>query len=816
MKSTITTLLFALALATITSAQTGFDHTITYLRADSSEPREHPLDITRMKVDVSFDPFKGLVRGIVQHYFTVLQQKVDSVVFDAVDITVKQAMLNNRPVRFTNTGKEVVVFCEPPLTWDSAGVVQFTYEATPKRGIFFIGWADSTGTMRRQIWTQGQATDNRHWIPMYDEMNDKMITETVVTFDSSYTVISNGNRVSVQANSNGTRTWHYAMPKPHSSYLLMIAIGKYAVTHDTSSSGVLLEQYWYPDRPQDAEPTYRLSKEGMDFLEHEIGMPYQWGVYKQIPAADYVFGAMENTTATIFGDFYLCDARGWLDRSYVGTNTHELTHQWFGDLVTGRSIQSLWLQESFATFYPLLFAKHTHGIDEYQWQRRGMQNAALSAGDRDRYPIVHPKAGGSRVYPKGAVVLDMMRTAFGDSAQKRVVLNYLHRHAFGNVETNDLYLAFQDTLGLSPRWFFDEWLYRAGEPRFEVTYSIGTHDDLKGTHTATTLTVKQTHFTDALTDYFTMPIVCEAHYTDGSKDSVTAWISGQTTIVTIPNPDNRELSYILFDPGSAILKRCSFTKPWEMLAEQARKAPFMIDRYDAMVEMDKDSSHQTALGDLLVYVMENEQHQAMRSEAITIALSNIGKGLSVSQAVVLKGLADKHVDVRKRAISSLTEIAEGYRPAVETLLDDSSYVVIEMALRKLCQNFPLQAADYLKKTEHVKSPHAIVEIARAETQALSGIADGMHTLEELASNRYEFSTRRNSFSALARIGSASDEALDGMVRACVNPNWRLADSAKNALTTLATQTTVRNQLRKVIARAVVTAEQREKLLELVR
>lgn len=791
-------LLLLLCSALPIAAQSGFDHTITYLKAENSEPLEHPLDIQRMKVDVSFDPYAGLVRGIVVHSFSVLQQQVDSVTFHAVNITIKQALLNDKPVRFRRTDSVVVVYCEPALHWDTQGTIQFTYEATPRRGIYFIGWADSTGTMRRQIWTQGQATDNRHWIPMYDEMNDKMITETVVTFDSAYTVISNGNLLSKRTNGDGSRTWHYAMPKPHSSYLLMLAIGKYAVTYDTSSGKVPLEQYWYPDRPQDYEPTYRLSKEGMDFLEQEIGMPYQWGIYKQIPAADYVFGAMENTTATIFGDFYLCDARGWLDRSYVGTNTHELTHQWFGDLVTGRSIQSLWLQESFATFYPLLFAKHISGADEYQWQRRGMQNSALSAGERDRYPIVHPKAGGARVYPKGAVVLDMMRTVFGRDQQRRAILHYLKQHAFGNVETNDLYLSFQDTLGISPRWFFDQWLYRSGEPHYVVTYGSGTQNDLKGTQGVTTLTIKQVQFTDDLTGYFRMPIVCEVHYTDRTKDSVTAWVDGQTTVVDVPNPDSKDIAFILFDPGSTVLKRVTFVKPWEMLHAQATQAPFMIDRYDALVELAKDSMHAAELDDLLQSIMKKEKHQGMRSEAVSIALGKNGKGLEHSRDVVLAGLRDKSADVRKRTLSAITTIDKELQEPVETLLKDSSYTVIEQVFRKLCAAFPDRVKHYLDQTSDVKSPHALVEIARAEIQAVSGDSRGMQGLAEYCTNRHEFGVRRNAFGALVRVGTASTQALSGMIDATANPNWRLADSAADALSKLATQTRIRQEVRSLL------------------
>lgn len=775
---------FFVVAAACVVCQEPYLHTTTFLQYPGSEPREHAVDMIHMKVDVEFDTVKTMVKGKVLHSFRVLQQNVDSLVFDGVKITVLQAMLNGKPARYVVTDTTVVVYCEPSLRWDTEGTVQFTYEATPRRGLFFIGWNDSTGTMRRQIWTQGQAVDNRHWIPMYDEMNDKMLTETIITFDSSYTVISNGIRKSVRSNSNGTKTWHYAMSKPHASYLLMVAIGRYAVATDTTSSGVALEQYYYPDRPQDLEPTYRLSKESMDFLEKETGYPYPWGVYRQVPAADYVYGAMENTTATIFGDFFLTDSRGWLDRSYVTVNVHELTHQWFGDLVTARSLKSLWLQESFATFYPLLFTRTVYGEDEYQWSRRGMQNAALSAGEKDRFPIVHVKAGGSRVYPKGAVVLDMMRTVFGADEQRRVILKYLKQHAFGNVETNDLYLAFQDTLGLSPDWFFNQWLYKGGEPEYHVSYYQSSRDDLKGAESVTTMVVNQVHFTDALTGLFKMPVVCEVHYTDGTKDSVRAWIEEKTTLVDIPNPLGKPIAFLLFDPGSTILKKITFKKSWDMLAAQARKAPAMIDRYDALTQLDSDSTRNMQLLAIIRDVYSSEKHHALRSEAVSMAARLAEKEVAEAWEVVRNGLADKHPDVRKRALAALTIIPEQLRGGVEACLADSSYAVMESALRRLCRSFPARADSYISIVQGVRSPGAAVEIAVAEYQASQGNTEAAAVLAEFCGPKYDFVTRRNAFQAVVRLGTATSAMISNIADALRHQNWRLTESARDTLAKL--------------------------------
>lgn len=273
-------LLLALVMPLAAYAQAPVVHTSTYVDVLGSEPREHPVDILRMTVNVRFEPENALVKGTVTHVFRALREQVDSIEFDAIKITIKQATLGGRPVRTRSTDTSVIVYCEPRLRWDQQDSVVFTYEATPRKGIYFIGWNDPSKRMRRQIWTQGQAIDNRHWIPMYDEMNDKMITETITTFDSTYAVLSNGTRYKVTSNSDGTKTWYYVMTKPHPSYLLMLAIGAYAITDRRSASGVPLRLYSYPEFPERVEPTYRMSVEAMDFLEREIGIPYPWEAYR--------------------------------------------------------------------------------------------------------------------------------------------------------------------------------------------------------------------------------------------------------------------------------------------------------------------------------------------------------------------------------------------------------------------------------------------------------------------------------------------------------------------------------------------------------
>lgn len=781
-----------------------------------SEPREHPVDIERMTVDARFDTEKGRVIGRVTHKFKVLQKQVDSIVFDAVKIKINQATLSGKPVRYRNTDTTVVVYCNPSLAWDVVDSVVFLYEATPRKGIYFVGWGDPSKRMRRQIWTQGQAVDNRHWIPMYDEMNDKMITETITTFDSTYKVLSNGTLIEVLNNSDGTKTWHYRMSHPHSSYLLMLAIGEFNITTRKSASGVPLHLYSYPEHPEYIEPTYRMSVEAMDFLEQEIGVKYPWESYSQVPVADFIFGAMENTTATVFGDFFHTDSRGWLDRSYVGVNVHELTHQWFGDLITGRSIKSIWLQESFATFYPHLFSRSTHGEDAFEWSRRGMQRSALSAGEKDRLPIVHPSSGTARVYPKGAVVIDMMRYAFGESAVRRAIKHYLLRNAYSNVETNDLYLSFQDTLGLSPSWFFEQWIYKGGEPHYRVSTRLGSVPAEKGKSSTTFVDIEQIHLTDNLTGFFKMPVVVEVHYTDRSKDSTTVVVENQRTIVEVPNTGNKPVAFVLFDPGSHILKNVTFDKPWEMRALQRKNAPRMIDRFDALESLRGDSSRvQERLG-ILEDVMNRETFHAMRSEAVIQALEMANTGVLPAWKIVERGILDKAVEVRSTAVNGLSIIPLSLKGACERLLEDSSFAVLQTAFTRLARSFPLDRSRYISKIARENGPHERIRITRLEIEASDGSATALEELADLCGPGWEFVTRQNAMGAFRRLGSITPGASRNICSALFSTNSRLSSAAASTLANLAEQTRNREIIRQSTADMVSEEWQRELLQPFVK
>ncbi len=788
------------------------ERVVTQYELPSTE-RERVVDFERIRIAVQFEPKRQRVRGQVTHIFRPLRSNVDSIVFDGVRMTVIAARSGNIPLRVRTTDSTVTVYGN--WHYPRQDSITIDYECTPRRGLYFPGWDDPTNRKRKQIWTQGQPFDTRHWVPIYDYPNDKAITETIITVDSMETVLSNGVLLSKQRNRDGTVTWHYAMTKPHATYLVMLAVGRYGVIERRTRRGLPLRLYYYADHPEWAEPTYRYSAEMVDFLEELLGVPFPWDSYAQVPVQDYIAGAMENTTATVFGDFFHGDSRAILDRSYIGVNMHELTHQWFGDYITQRDERSIWLHESFATFYPKLFFRRFFGEDYHQWMRRGEQRAALGASSDNAFPILHRNAGTARIYSKGSAVLDMLMDVVGEEHFHRAVRYYLQQHAYGTVETRDFEKAFADAVGMNLGWFFDQWLYRGGEPFFRVRYAP-TSDPSTGEQWVE-FNVEQRQASDALQPVFRMPVTVEVHYQDGSLQRVRSWISDRVQHIRVPNPNKQKVSFALFDPGSIILKRIEFPKSSEELIAQARRAPLMIDRYDALEQIANDSTMSDSLkAAVMAERFAVERFYAPRVLiAETFARDESLHGFAAVRATLAAALGDRDVEVRRAALSSLRSLPDWLRPQVEALLSDSSYAIVALALDRLASASPLQALEYVRRVDTLVGAHYRIRITADRIRAEHGDSAALARLVDFASPSYEFMTRSAAMNALRTLNWCDSVLARYLVEARFHFNHRLAADAREVMVHFARQARYRPLFRR-LAQQLDQRWQREQIEQVLR
>lgn len=797
--------LFAMLAVVQLQAQTLTTHNC-YVRDPNASPREHNIDMERQKLEVEFEPAKGLVKGKVTHSFTVIQKQVDSIFFDGPGIRIQEASLDAQTLRYKTNAEGVWVYPAKTLNWDEKHFITFVYECNPRKGIYFIGWhndnsnkGDAFNRTRNQIWTQGQGIDNRHWIPSYDTPNDKMLTEVLVKFDKEYQVLSNGTALGVKDNKDGTKTWHYSMTRPHASYLLMLGIGKYAVKSTKSTASKTPVHFWYyPEFKEKVELTSVYTERMVDFMENETGMKYPWESYSQIMVQEFLYGAMENTTATIFGDFMAVDQRQFIDKNYIGVNCHEFVHQWFGDFITARTYNDTWLQESYATYYPKKFFRQLYGDEHYEWQKRGEQNSALDASKKDRLAVGHSNGGTARVYPKGSFVIGMLNYVLGEEQYKRGLNHYLKNHAYGNVQTNDLMMAFHDKLGITLDWFFDQWIYRGAEPHYEVNYQ-----DIKGSSRYTQIHVKQIHQVDEVVGYFKMPVVFEVNYTDGSKESVKEWVQGNATTVQVLNKNNKEIAFVLFDPGNEILRQLTFKKSTEELKAQALKAAHMIDRYDALLglrEVSIEEKRQT-----LVEVFNKETFHATRNEVISqLAKDKDGRSLEILR----KAFTDKDVNVRQAVINALDAQGE-WVEYFKKSLTDSSYNVIRTALTKLGEQQPAEMNAWLQTTDNLYGHNHDLRIKWLELAIRSGKDNYKEELIGYSSRQFEFRTRNASFTALKSLNLFNEQVAINLLNAAMSPNGRLKGPAVETLQYFMQQSGAMGTLKQHYNKADYSAEQKD-------
>lgn len=410
------------------------------------------VDFKTAKASISLSSEVKQVEGSITYTFEILKD-VDSIYLDAQNFKHIEGLLDKK-IYHNYNGKQLVI--KKAFKTGEQHQVVVSFITQPKKALYFIDWEHQNGN--KQIWTQGQGKYTSNWLPSIDDMNEKIEFDLSITFDKNYQVIANGKLKNKHIN-DSTITWQYDMKHPMPSYLVALAIGKYHKNVEYSKSGVPLEMYYYPEDTLKFEPTYRYTKQLFDVLEKEIGVPYPWQNYKMVPVKDFLYAGMENTSLNIFSDSFVVDSIAFIDKNFVNINAHELAHQWFGDLVTATSGTHHWLQEGFATYYALLAEKEIFGDDYYYWQLYEYAQE-LKAQDEagQSTSLLNPKSSSTTFYKKGCWVLHMLREQVGDKAFKKAVKNYVLKHQFKNVNTDDFILEIKNISDYDLAYFVNHFI----------------------------------------------------------------------------------------------------------------------------------------------------------------------------------------------------------------------------------------------------------------------------------------------------------------------------------------------------------------------
>jgi aminopeptidase N len=725
----------------------------TLFRPDSSARRSREFHALHYKLELSFDHRAKKVSGNVSIRLTPLSGPLDSVLLDAVDMEIRDVRLSDgRTLEFHERSPWLSIRLDRTYAFGETLAVSIDYACSPAKGLYFV-YADSGGGRHDQIWSQGEDMDNHYWFPCYDYPNDKATSEVIGTVGGDWTLLSNGRLVGESYDrKKNTKTFHWVQGKPHSTYLIMVAAGRYAVLRGKYRN-IPLAYYLYPEDTAKAVETFGRTPVMIRFFETTTGVPFPWEKFDQIIIDDFMWGGMENTTAVTLNDACVVDTRAALDFPSDGVVAHELAHMWFGDLVTARDWTHLWLNEGFATYCETLWTEFTKGKDEFQYE---MIQASLAVRGSDRMlgrkPIVSHDSHPANVYARGGWVLNMLRGLLGDQAFWRGIHYYLTKYQFASAETDEFRLALEDATGQSLDWFFRQWVFGAGLPKLKVTkaWNDSTH--------MLRLTVEQTQQIDSLTGYFRFPLVVECT-TGSGKTTRTFSISGkeESFLMKLDGPP----LMVIADKGYRLLEEMVFPKTEEEYVYQLTHAADIVDRITAARSLP-EYGNDRAVRDALAGSASSDPFWGVRASALT-ALAEIGNDSTPD--IFIRATRDPRSFVRNTAARHLSYFKGGQIAArLDSMArNDSSYLVSSTALRELASVDTARAFDVARDLLSRDSYKSMLRISSLSALGVTRDPRGIGLALPFTDRRYEEDVRRMAVSVLGRGGKDSASAR-GRVR----------------------------------------------------
>ena len=388
---------------------------------------DRAVDIRHTRLEIVLDPEVIAIQGTVTHHFTALADDADRLHLHAGELTIESVRDEaGAELAFRHAGEDLFIELPRALAFDEPGVVTVHYRGTPRRGIYFIHPDAAYPRKAYEAWTQGQDEDSRYWFPCFDHPTEKFSSEILARVPAKYTAVSNGALQGKTPHDDGTVTWHWSQAAEHSAYLVTLCVGEYEEIL-LGDDPVPMPVYVPPGHRAIAERAFGRTVELVRHFSERFGVDYPYEKYAQVVVQDFIFGGMENTSATTLIDIVLYDDRAALDFDRDDLIAHELAHQWWGDLLTCREWPHAWLNEGFATWSQALWREHAEGPDAEAYERFGWLSTYLAEDAREYRRAIVDRRFEEPIdlfdrhhYEKGGLVLHMLRKERGeDGARSR-------------------------------------------------------------------------------------------------------------------------------------------------------------------------------------------------------------------------------------------------------------------------------------------------------------------------------------------------------------------------------------------------------------
>ena len=510
-------------------------------------PGDSNIDVTYYKLNINVNYSARNISGAVTVEAKSTIGNLTTFFLDLQNVlTVDSVVSNNQKLNFTQptgSAKLNITLDKAYNIGEKISLIVY-YHGTPGSSGFGSFTFGSTGQGLPSIYTLSEPYGSSDWWPCKDTPADKADSADIwITCRNDLKAISNGNLLGIVDNGNGTHTYKWKTTYPIAQYLISMAIAPYLeydiYFHYNSTDSMLVSNFLYPeimtnsnmsilDKTLDALLIFSDKYGPYPFLKEKYGhAQFGWG------------GGMEHQTITSLGG---------VAEDLIA---HELAHQWYGDKITCKNWESIWLNEGFATFSTALYFEFKYNKSVYNnYINDRMTDAKLASGTIfvQNISTVSSIFNWNRSYAKGSVVLHMLRGIVGDANFFNIMKTYAADSsvAYGIAETADFQRVAESIYGQSLDYFFSEWIFGEKYPKYNVIWG---YSDLGGGQYSVNININQQQNTNPR--FFTMPVQLKISL--GSTDTLLTIFNdkgNQTFNITV----NGLPTGLTFDPNNYILK----------------------------------------------------------------------------------------------------------------------------------------------------------------------------------------------------------------------------------------------------------------------
>jgi aminopeptidase N len=560
------------------------------------EPRQlgredDEIDVLAYDTDLGFDFSAQTIEATEILTIESLVDDLTEVDLDLVDLTVDYVLCDGNTVAFAHAGDTLTIYLDEPFNTGEVFSLEIGYHGHPGHeswgGFFFtygIYGAKIVFTVGDGLYTD-PPTMARYWFPSHDVPYDKATSEMKVTAPLGWKVASNGLLVGVDTLVTEA-TWHWSETHQIATYLISMAACEDYTTfshyyHPTPTDSMEVIFFVYPGDLAKAQIDFQNVVDMIDFFSSTY-YPYPFDKYG---IAEVVLsGAMEHQTMTAYGQSLITG-----NQYYEWITANELSHMWWGDMVTLGDWRDMWLNEGFASYFDPLYTEYKYGWAAFQSRMASYRNSYFIEDQWMRFPVYDPYyMWGATVYDKGAWVLHMLRYVVGHETFVDIMYTWGDTYAYGAAVTPDFQGVCEQVSGLDLDWFFTQWIYEAGYPEYEYSWyeaplpnakhMVGVHIDQ----------VQQN------APVFTMPLEITIETTGGDVtervDIESASVDWNTMVPDLPTG-------VLIDQDNWVLKKSfSVSAPVVGIATAPKGGPIQIPSSGGSFEYRAVVTNTTASG----------------------------------------------------------------------------------------------------------------------------------------------------------------------------------------------------------------------------